>query len=37
LPARPQFVDAAERGDHLLTNLVAFAPAFDDLQIDTPA
>src|SRR5271166_2622371 len=33
LPALPQLVDPPERGDHLLADRAALAPALDDLQI----
>jgi len=33
LPVGLQLVVAAERGDHLLTHLVAFTPALDNLQM----
>jgi hypothetical protein len=36
LAARLQFLVTAERGDHLLANLVAVTPALDDLQIGAP-
>jgi hypothetical protein len=36
LPARLQFVDPPERGDHLLANLVALAAVLHDLQIGAP-
>jgi len=37
LPALLQILDPSERGDHLLADRCAFAPAFDDLQIDASA
>jgi hypothetical protein len=37
LAARLQFLKTPEHRDHLLTHLVAVAPAFDDLQIGTPS
>jgi hypothetical protein len=36
LSACLQFIDAPECGDHLLANLIAFAAAFHDLQINPP-
>ena len=37
LAACLQFVHAAERGNHLLANLITLAPALDDLQVGAPA
>src|SRR5271166_2606093 len=37
LPARLQLVDPPERGDHLLADRGALAPALDDLQIGATA
>jgi len=37
LPALLQILDPSERGDHLLADRRAFAPAFDDLQIGAAA
>jgi hypothetical protein len=37
LAALAQFLVAAERGDHLLTDLRAVAPALDDLEIGASA
>jgi hypothetical protein len=36
LAARLQLLETSERGDHLLTHLVAVAAALDDLQIGAP-
>src|SRR5262249_10098794 len=36
LAARLQLLETPERRDHLLTHLVAVAPALDDLQIGPP-
>ena len=36
LAARLQLLETPERGDHLLTHLVAVAAALDDLQIGAP-
>ena len=36
LPTRLQILVAAERGNHLLANLITFAPALDDLEIGAP-
>jgi hypothetical protein len=37
LPAVAQIIDAAQRGDHLLTNLRAVAATFGNLEIGAPA
>jgi hypothetical protein len=37
LAARRQLVEAAERGNHLLTDARALAPGVDDLEVGAPA